>query len=164
MQDPIVLVDYQESWPHDFEHESLLLKKIFTTSEYTSINHIGSTAIPWIKAKPIIDINIGLYELKNEEEYIPRLKEAGYIHSTGSNFERWILFSKVENEKRFNLHLLEANNQRYIEQIKFKNMLMQDKDLALFYQRVKLRALYNDPLFYYMDKRCFLLKLGMFQQ
>ena len=163
MLEQIVLVSHKESWLHDFEHESLLLEKIFSQSEYMSINHIGSTAIPWIKAKPIVDINMGLCELKNEKEYMPRLQEAGYVYATGSKFQNWILFKKVENEKRFNLHLLEATNQRYIEQIQFKEILMNDKQIALHYEIVKIRATYDDPVFYYMNKREFLLKLGMCQ-
>lgn len=163
MLEQIVLVSHKESWLHDFEQESSLLENIFNQSEYVSINHIGSTAIPWIKAKPIVDINIGLYELKNEEEYMPRLQEAGYVYATGSKFKKWILFKKVENEKKFNLHLLEANNQRYLEQIQFKKMLMSDKQIALHYEMVKIQATYDDPTFYYMNKRDFLLKLGMCQ-
>ena len=148
MLEPIVLVSHKESWLHDFDQESLLLENTFNQNEYISINHIGSTTIPWIKAKPIVDINIGLYELKNEKEYMPRLQEAGYVYTTGSKFENWILFKKVEKEKRFNLHLLEANNQRYIEQIRFKEILMNDKQIALHYERVKIRATYDDPVFY----------------
>ena len=163
MLEQIVLVSHKESWLHDFEQEYLLLENALNQSEYLSINHIGSTAIPWIKAKPIVDINIGLYELRNEKEYIPRLQEAGYIYSAGSKFENWILFHKVEDEKKFNLHLLEAASQRYIEQIQFKEMLMNNRQIALYYEAVKIRATY-EPVFYYMDKRDCLLKLGLCHQ
>lgn len=164
MPDKIILVDHRKIWFNDFEKEHMLLKSVFNQSEYTKISHIGSTAIPWIKAKPIVDINIGLYEVKNQQEYISRLQEAGYVYATGSKFEKWILFKKIENKKKFHLHLLEASSQRYIEQIQFKEMLMNNKQLAEYYEYIKIRATYDDPVFYYMNKRDFLLRLGLCKQ
>lgn len=164
MMEEIILVDHNKDWFQDFKEEHRILESAFNQDEYTKISHIGSTAIPWIKAKPIVDINIGLYELKKQQEYIPQLQEAGYFYQTGSKFEGWILFKKVVNKKKFNLHLLEANSQRYIEQIQFKEMLINDKELALYYEYIKIKATYDDPVFYYMNKRDFLLRLGLCKQ
>lgn len=149
---PIELVDHNESWIQDFSDEQFLLKTIFSSDEYSMINHIGSTAVPWIKAKPIIDISIGLYELKNEKEYISRLEKIKYTFSNGSQFEDWILFDKSENNKRFHLHLLNKNNKRYKEQLVFKDALLGNLEFAKMYEKIKIHALHDYPGFYSMNK------------
>jgi GrpB-like predicted nucleotidyltransferase (UPF0157 family) len=156
MSTKIILVEHRESWLQDFEEENILLQSVFDNREHSIINHIGSTCIPNIIAKPIVDINIALHELKNEEEYIYRLKEIKYYYSNGSQMEEWILFHKIENGKRFHLHLLEEKSKRYQEQIIFKNFLLKDPEFAKNYEKIKIHATYDDHCFYCMNKKPFL--------
>jgi GrpB-like predicted nucleotidyltransferase (UPF0157 family) len=74
----IVLVDYDPSWPTRFEDE---WAKITTApgAEAIRIEHIGSTAVPGLAAKPIIDVLVTVADIEDEPRYLPALQQAGHV-------------------------------------------------------------------------------------
>ena len=71
------LVPHRKEWKTLFEREKKLLRSAL--GDYArAIEHIGSTAIPDIFAKPIIDILVGVNDLSGVEKYLPRLAQIGY--------------------------------------------------------------------------------------
>ena len=60
----VELVDYNENWVKEYEEEEKLLKDVLK-DKIIEIHHIGSTSIPGLKAKPVIDILIVIDSLKN---------------------------------------------------------------------------------------------------
>ena len=148
----IILVDHQKHWRQDFEDEKRLLQSIFDPDEYIQINHIGSTAVPSIKAKPIVDINIAFHKLDTKEYYTLKLTSSKYVYANGFTSEKWILFQKEYDGKCFNLHLLDKEAKRYEEQLIFKDMLIKNIKFAQDYERLKIHASKDDPRFYYMNK------------
>ncbi|MBN1820133.1 MAG: GrpB family protein [Prolixibacteraceae bacterium] len=77
---PIFLVKYDHKWSVLYQKEKRILCGLFEESEIKSIEHIGSTAIPGIKAKPIIDILVQVAEDVPDEKIIAKIKLAGYIY------------------------------------------------------------------------------------
>lgn len=79
MSDPIIIVDYDPLWPEQFE---LLRFRIAATlgALAAAIEHVGSTAVPGLAAKPIIDIDIRLYSADSLSDAIKRLASLGYLH------------------------------------------------------------------------------------
>jgi GrpB-like predicted nucleotidyltransferase (UPF0157 family) len=71
------LVDYSEQWPLDFERERKRLADVFRGVE-VEIAHVGSTAVPGLCAKPIIDICVGVSALSEAEERIASMEGLGY--------------------------------------------------------------------------------------
>ena len=69
---PIMLEDYSDKWPDLYNEEAKLIADSFSQTEIVQIDHIGSTAIPGIKAKPTIDILVQVAEKID----IQRLKDA----------------------------------------------------------------------------------------
>jgi GrpB-like predicted nucleotidyltransferase (UPF0157 family) len=77
-QRAIVLVDYDSSWPVRFQGERAKLTTALGT-EAIRIEHIGSTAVPGLAAKPIIDVLVTVADIENEPRYLPALQRAGYV-------------------------------------------------------------------------------------
>jgi GrpB-like predicted nucleotidyltransferase (UPF0157 family) len=74
----IVLADYDPSWPVRFQDERAKLTTALGT-EAIGIEHIGSTAVPGLAAKPIIDVLVTVADIEDEPRYLPALQRAGYV-------------------------------------------------------------------------------------
>lgn len=75
----VVLVSYDPEWEQQFEEKKMLLLETFDT-RIKAIEHIGSTAIPSIPAKPVIDINVAVESLDDIDDFIRVLPTLGYEH------------------------------------------------------------------------------------
>ncbi len=75
---PINLVEYDPSWPKLFAREAQRIRSALGPSAL-QIDHIGSTSVPGLIAKPIIDILLVVADSTNEASYVPPLEAAGYV-------------------------------------------------------------------------------------
>jgi GrpB-like predicted nucleotidyltransferase (UPF0157 family) len=73
----IVLVDYDAEWPLHFERER---NRIVTAlgDQARAVDHVGSTSVPGLAAKPIIDICLTVDDSSDESAYVPALEQAGF--------------------------------------------------------------------------------------
>ena len=74
----INIVDYDRTWPHKFHKHAKVIADALGT-EALRIEHIGSTSVPGLAAKPIIDILVVVADSSNEPTYLPQLLAAGYF-------------------------------------------------------------------------------------
>lgn len=81
---PITLVEYDSSWPELFEQESNRIHSVLG-SKALQIEHVGSTSVPGLCAKPIIDILLVVKDSADESSYVPVLEAAGYVLQIRSN-------------------------------------------------------------------------------
>lgn len=155
----IVITEYNLNWKIFFKNEKELFKEIFS-NQYKTINHIGSTSIPSLSSKPIVDISIGVKKLYEKDFYSKSLKTIGYKYQTGSEFEKWIFFEKREPEQKFNLHIMLYNSKRLLDQLIFKNCLLGNKKLIESYGWLKKHYKeHDDNLFYSMNKLPFVTRV-----
>ena len=133
---PIILTKHQECWKEWFLEEERLLQNALSSSE--KISHIGSTAVPSIWAKPIVDILVEVPKGSNLLDYKAKIMDCGYICMAEG--EDRISFNKgyTENgfaEKVFHLHLCYAgdNNELY-----FRDYLIEFPGVAKEYEKLKL--------------------------
>jgi GrpB-like predicted nucleotidyltransferase (UPF0157 family) len=77
LEGPIVLVDYDPQWPYIFSNEAKRLVNVLG-ERALSIEHVGSTSVPGLAAKPIIDIALGVNDSADEPAYVPEMEAAGY--------------------------------------------------------------------------------------
>ena len=63
MAQHVVVTEYDPAWPREFEREAELLSRVFGAN-LAAIHHIGSTAVPGLAAKPIVDIMPVVYDLE----------------------------------------------------------------------------------------------------
>ena len=73
----VVIVDYDPQWPIKYQRHATKIKKSVGTSAL-QIEHIGSTSVPGLGAKPIIDILLVVRNAADERDYLPALEAAGY--------------------------------------------------------------------------------------
>ena len=134
---PIYLTEHQLCWQEWYSEEECLLKNALSSTE--RISHIGSTAIPSIWAKPIVDILVEIPKGRNLLDYKALIINSGYICMSQS--ENGLSFNKgyTENgfaERVFHLHLRYAgdNNELY-----FRDYLIEHPDVAKEYEELKLK-------------------------
>jgi GrpB-like predicted nucleotidyltransferase (UPF0157 family) len=85
---PVTLVEPDPGWPRQFEAIRAKLERALSRGA-TRIDHIGSTAIPGIPAKPVIDVQVSVADLEAEDTYRPQIEALG-----------WPMFAR-EPEHRF---------------------------------------------------------------
>ena len=133
---PIVLTAHQNCWKGWYFEEEAMLMKILPNAK--RISHIGSTSIPNIWAKPIIDILVEVPKVGNLLEYKALIINNGYICMHES--EKGISFNKgyTENgfaERVFHLHLKFAGDN---DELYFRDYLREHEDAAKEYEELKL--------------------------
>ena len=75
---PIVIVDYDSRWPAQFQKHAQILAGALG-GRAGPIEHIGSTSVPGLAAKPIIDIDVLVADSSDESSYLPAMVAAGYV-------------------------------------------------------------------------------------
>lgn len=74
----VILVDYDPAWPEMYAREEARIREALG-DRALQVEHIGSTAVPGLCAKPCIDIVLGVADPADEESYVPDLEAAGYV-------------------------------------------------------------------------------------
>jgi GrpB-like predicted nucleotidyltransferase (UPF0157 family) len=79
--EPVRVAAYDPSWPARFEQEKVLLEPVMGGWTTGGIHHVGSTAVPGLAAKPVIDILVGVEDLPASRGCIDRLAELDYLYA-----------------------------------------------------------------------------------
>lgn len=136
---PIVVVDYDPNWPALYEAESERISSALG-EQVLQIEHIGSTAVPGLAAKPVIDISVGVGHLDQAELCIPILKGLGYIYVPEFEAElpeRRFLWKGTRKVHTFHVQLTEPTSPSWTRPIMFRNYLRDHPPEAQRYQRLK---------------------------
>jgi len=135
----VKLSPYNPKWPEIFKKEKKMLQKALGKM-IIDIQHVGSTAVSRIPAKPIIDIAVAVPELsrKEVEKYIEPLKKVGYEYR-GEDRSREHLFVKGGEEKRIcHLHMVKFDSKAWKDYLLFRDYLRTHKKVAAKYTKLKL--------------------------
>lgn len=163
IEEELYLVEHDPEWIIRFGREKKRLNNILKGTP-CEIHHVGSTAIPGLKAKPIIDIIIGLDSLHTADSLIPVLLEGGYVTSNEFNRtledRRWLMRYK-DGKRLFHLHLVVRNSPIWHEYVGFTNVLQNNEAARTEYQELKeglVSSSSGDREAYTNSKRDFILK------
>ena len=134
---PVTIEAYNKRWPNMFEQEKQRLTKLLLPWVKGSIEHVGSTAVPDLQAKPIIDIMVGVATLEASREAIPLLQDNGYCYYPyKADVMHW--FCKPSPEVRtHHLHLIPFNSKLWQERLKFRDTLRRNADIREEYAQLK---------------------------
>jgi GrpB-like predicted nucleotidyltransferase (UPF0157 family) len=134
---PIVLTDYDPAWPGDFERERRLLAAALTEWLAGPIEHIGSTAVPGLRAKPILDIMAGVHTLDGSCAAIPPAARLEYVYFPyRTDVMHW--FCKPSPAARtHHLHLVPIDSQLWLDRLAFRDHLRQHPTVAAEYAVLK---------------------------
>lgn len=140
----VQLEPYQEEWTKLYRHEVDRLTDI-AGDWFLDFEHIGSTAITGMPAKPILDILAVVETLGEAEALISILEEHGYEHRPGDIEGRLFLAKGPRTNRTVYLSLTEKGSDFYTEIIAFRDYLREHPDAAENYASLKLRAAEKYP-------------------
>jgi len=136
---PVEIVSYDPSWPSRFQEEADLLRRALTRWLAGPIEHIGSTAVPGLAAKPVIDIMGGVSSLEASRPAIAAATELGYCYAPyRPEFEHW--FCRPSPALRtHHLHLVPVGSEQWRRTIAFREYLRAHANVAAEYEALKRR-------------------------
>jgi GrpB-like predicted nucleotidyltransferase (UPF0157 family) len=76
----IAVEEYDDGWPADFEQVAARIREALGTRAL-EVHHVGSTSVPGLPAKPVIDVDLVVADPADEPSYIPDLQAAGFVHT-----------------------------------------------------------------------------------
>ncbi len=164
MLEKVRIVEYNPNWPEIYKLEKNKIQE--EIGEYIeSIDHIGSTAVEDLVAKPIIDILIGLKSLEDAQFCIPKLEELNYEYVP--EFEDVLpdrrYFRKPptdQGSRDFHVHMVEIKTYFWKRQLIFRDYLRKFPEVANEYGELKLKLaaeLQDDRTAYSDGKTDFIL-------
>jgi len=136
---PVQIVDYNPLWPEQYEREKARVLEAIP-EWVVAMEHVGSTAVPGLSAKPIIDIMIGMARLSDAEATFEPLRQLGYDYRP--EFEILIperrFFRKGPAEARtHHVHMVERDSAFWHDHLLFRDYLRSHPNVAKDYEALK---------------------------
>ncbi len=130
---PITLAEYDAGWPALFSREADRIRAVLGDSVIL-IEHAGSTSVPGLAAKPIIDIVLAVPDSADEQAYVPPLEAAGYVlRAREPDWFEHRMFKGPDTD--INLHVFTAGCTEIERMLLFRNWLRaSDADRAAYLQ------------------------------
>jgi GrpB-like predicted nucleotidyltransferase (UPF0157 family) len=139
MTDTVIVVPYDPGWPSRFERERALLGAVFGERD-AAVEHVGSTAVPGLGAKPVIDIMVGVAMLTDAEDRIAALEAAGYeyVPCYESQLPERRYFRKPRlGPRAYHLHCVVKESDFWVRHLAFRDYLRAHSDVAAGYYELK---------------------------
>lgn len=155
----IEVIDYQSAWPDKFRDEQRLLEGILDRSNLISIHHIGSTAVPELCAKPIIDILIQVRCHSLLDGQSKAFESIGYAVLGECGLPGRRHFQKGGDQRSHHIHVYEQGHQDITRHIAFRDYLHQFISVRDSYGLIKMegaRKYHNDIKGYMAHKNAFI--------
>jgi GrpB-like predicted nucleotidyltransferase (UPF0157 family) len=159
---PIAVVEHDPEWSSRFARKRAALEKILAAWLRDGVHHIGSTAVPGLAAKPIIDMMAGVRDLAEAAPAIAVLAEHGYVHAPHRPRTYWFYRTAPHStEHTIHLHLTEPGSDLWRERLAFRDALRRDANLRREYQDLKRRLAesHDDVDAYTANKRDFVARV-----
>lgn len=132
----IVVVPHENHWIEKFQMEAERLKSAMP--ETVKMHHIGSTSVPGLAAKPIIDMIMEVENIERVDGWNERFIELGYIVKGENGISRRRYFIHGTEEKRsYHLHVFEKGNPEIIRHLAFRDYMMAHCEEAEAYATLK---------------------------
>lgn len=159
-EDKVYLETYSEVWNSLFQYEKNILKVILNDINCI-IEHVGSTSIYGLKAKPIIDIAVGLVEYNTDIDNVKqRLISSQYqFREEHGDVGRMLFIKTVNNVRTHHIHVEEFNGISWHNHIDFKDILTSNPDVRYKYELLKndlAAKYYNNRKAYTLGKAKFI--------
>lgn len=138
------LVPFSSEWRRIFETEKAALEGALGTLAL-DIQHVGSTSIPGMPAKPIIDIAIAIPDYDEASVCVPPLEALGYEYRGEFGIPRRHYFSKGD-PRTFHLHMVEIKSTQWVNMLGFRDYLRQAPQAAKEYAELKRQLADRYPL------------------
>lgn len=134
---PVEIAEYDSGWPVQFRDEARDLQRVLGTWLEGPVEHIGSTAVPGLAAKPVIDIMAGVPSLDASRPAIAAAATLGYCYFPySSDIKHW--FCKPSAAFRtHHLHLVPMGSPQWLRPLAFRDFLRKNPAVAAEYEQLK---------------------------
>lgn len=169
LKEEVVVVPYDPRWPEMFEQERLHLLSCLPADLIRRIEHFGSTAVPGLSAKPIVDVLVEVTSLdETQQRIVPILEAQGYDYfwrpSSGDDtppFYAWFIKRDQNGKRTHHIHMVESQFEHW-DRLLFRDYLIEHPDVAMEYSNFKIRladAHPGDRVAYTQAKRDFVMRV-----
>jgi len=136
-KDKVELMSYTTEWANEFKKEKAILEKLLH-GYALAIEHVGSTSIPGLSAKPVLDIAVAVKDLDTLRKLIPLLSENGYEVTDSIDTKEEIFARKGISELCTHyIHLEVIGNTYWKNHILFRDYLLQHPEVIKEYEALK---------------------------
>jgi GrpB-like predicted nucleotidyltransferase (UPF0157 family) len=133
----IRVVQYDPEWPRRFEAQRVLLEQLLAPWLSAGVHHVGSTSVPGLDAKPIVDITAGVRSLEEARTAIPVLINEGWVYAPYKPEEMHWFCRPSPNHREYHLHLIGADSPTFRARLAFGDALRADAGLRARYTALK---------------------------
>jgi GrpB-like predicted nucleotidyltransferase (UPF0157 family) len=131
----IVIADYDPAWPLTFEREHAKIKAALGSRAH-AVEHVGSTSVAGLAAKPIVDICVLVADSSDEEAYVPDLEHVGYVLRVRE--PEWHEHRMFRTRARdVHVHVFSSGTPEVDRMLRFRDWLRQHSDDRDLYERTK---------------------------
>lgn len=138
--EPITVVNHDPAWLQQGAYERDQLQQLLAPWLTDDVEHVGSTAVPGLAAKPIIDLQAPIHDLADAETIASVLAPHGwhYVPPELDQRAHRRFFVKVVHDRRAaHLHLMTTASARWRQQLAFRDALRANPDLVRAYAQLK---------------------------
>lgn len=135
-REPIVVVEYDEGWPAQFEEIAQPIREALAPLG-AKVEHVGSTSVPGLAAKPVIDIDAVLSSNADLARGIELLRDLGYVHQGDKGIPGREAFLWPPGSRRHHLYLVVGGNGPHRDHVEFRDHLRRDPETAREYAKLK---------------------------
>lgn len=156
----IRLTEYTENWVQMFEDEAQLLRGIFG-DEIIKFDHFGSTSVPGLKAKPVIDMMCLVKDILKIDTFNERMLSLGYDVAGEWGIRGRRLFRKGGENRTHHIHVYQFDHHQIERHLVFRDYLRKHPEEAERYGHLKedLAQAYDDTSSYSKAKKLFLQEM-----
>jgi GrpB-like predicted nucleotidyltransferase (UPF0157 family) len=151
---PIVVTDYDQTWPARFAEVADAVRDAVADLA-AQVEHVGSTSIPGLAAKPVIDIDVVVRSPDDVAVAIQRLRSLGYVYQGDKGIRGREAFMWPPGAEPHHLYVVVAGSQPHRDHVRFRDYLRQHPDVANDYAALKrsLAEAYRDDRLGYADAK-----------
>ena len=132
---PITLADYDPGWPALYEHEAARIRAALG-DRVLLLEHAGSTSVPGLAAKPVIDIVLGVADPADEAAYMSDLETAGYVLRIRE--PEWFEHRMFKDtDPSVQVHVFAGDSTEIVRMLAFRDRLRTHDDERLLYEKTK---------------------------
>ena len=144
--DPAVrVVDYDGAWPGMAERELRRIKDA-VGDVAVRLEHVGSTAVPGLAAKPIVDLQLSVDVMEPRERYVAPLEQLGYLFAPAPESPDHHFFGKPpERPRTYHLHVCETGSEHEFRHVAVRDFLRAHPDEAARYAALKREVAARHP-------------------
>ncbi len=136
-RDKVRLSPYQTAWVKLFKEEKKRLEAVISEG-VLDIQHIGSTAVPNLKAKPILDIGVAVKNFEEAFALVSPIESLGYTYRGENGIPRRHYFVKGPADNRtHHIHMFEEVNEEWTTHLLFRDYLRTHPETVTAYQTLK---------------------------